>query len=151
MDVVEYPLWRVAMEKVLVLFEDHGHGFTITHDKLMAWMGIEKPTTVERVKRAQLDYLSGIDSLRTELLESANLYLHPVIGQGYKLLHPSEQINKGASYYLNKSKRALRRTAMVLANVDTNLLSTEEKKAHIDSISRIAFLKAAYRRRITSE
>lgn len=142
----EYPLWRIALSNILDAFDSSGYGIEFKHEQIRDWMGIRKPETIKEFKKHELDYMQGMDKLKSELLDESNLYLHSIPGFGYKLLHPSEQISKGADHYLQRSQRNLAKTAHILANVDRNELSIEDKALQISKINRLAFLKAAFRK-----
>jgi hypothetical protein len=62
-------------------------------------------------------------------------------------LSPSDQVSKGADYYTRKSQRALARTMSTLANTDVDQLTPEEISLRHSKMNRIAFLKAAFRKR----
>lgn len=141
------PMWQEAVSNVLERFNDVGYDTQITHTELKDWMGIAAPQRVSEVKKADLDYLSGMERVKDELLLNYNLFLYPVIGVGYRILRPDEQIRKGADYYIRKSQKALVKCGSTLANVDESLLDTESRELQLSKIGRIAFLKAAFRKR----
>jgi len=147
MEIVEYPLWRIAVGKVLEFFEVNGYGGKITHKQIKEWMAIPEPTTIDQAKKADLDYLSGVDKMRMELLEDSNLFLYPVIGMGYEILHPKDQIRKGANKYIRQSQNKLRRSTQVLANVDLDQLDQDSRMLLMEKINRLAFLKSSFRKR----
>jgi len=142
-----YPMWERAIEMVRERFEVESYGLIVTHKELKECMGIIPAKTIGEVQKEQLDYLSGMDKVRAALLEDYNLYLHSAIGQGYELLHPNEQIRKGADYYVKKSQRALSRTMSTLANIDPGLLDAESRELQLLKMNRVAFIKAAFRKR----
>lgn len=142
-----YPMWEKVVERVRELFEDESYGFVVGHAELKKIMGIQPAKTVSDVKKEQLDYLTGMEKARNSLLEDYNLFLYSVQGHGYQVLHPSEQIRKGADYYVRKSQKALSRTMSTLANVDYSVLDMESRNLQISKMNRVAFLKAAFRKR----
>lgn len=142
-----YPMWEKVVERVRDLFEDESYGFIIEHAELKELMGIQPAISVNDVIKEQLDYLVGMGKAKDQLLIDYNLYLSSVQGHGYELLHPSEQIRKGADYYFKKSQKALVRTMNTLANVDSSVLDMESRNLQLLKMNRIAFLKAAYRKR----
>ena len=142
-----YPMWEKAVEKVRERFEAESYGFIVKHKDLKETMGIIPSKTINEVQKEQLDYLGGMEKVKIALLEDYNLCLHSVPGQGYKLLHPNDQVRKGADYYIKKSQRSLARTMHTLANVDVELLDTESRALQLAKMSRVAFIKAAFRKR----
>ena len=142
-----YPMWERVVESVRDRFETESYGFTIKHAELKELMGIEQAQTIGEVKKEQLDYMTGMDKARDMLLEDYNLFLYSVPGQGYQVLPPAEQIRKGADYYIRKSQKALARTASTLANVDSDMLDAESRNLQLLKMNRMAFIKAAFRKR----
>ena len=141
------PMWGQVVDNVVERFETESYGFTLTHLELKDLMAILPATTIDEVKKEQLDYLTGMEKARTRLLEDYNLCLFSVRGEGYTVLHPSEQITKGADYYTKKSQTALLRTMNTLANIDVGQLTKEETELRLSKMGRVAFLKAAFRKR----
>jgi len=141
------PMWGQVVNKVVERFGNESYGFTLEHADLKELMAITPATTIEESKKEQLDYLTGMEKARDELLEAYNLCLFSVRGEGYKVLSPSDQVSKGADYYTRKSQRALARTMSTLANTDVDQLTQEEISLRHSKMNRIAFLKAAFRKR----
>ena len=142
-----YPMWERVVERIRDRFEIESYGFIIKHTEIKELMGITPAQTIGEVKKEQLDYMTGIDKARDTLLEDYNLFLYSVPGQGYQVLHPLDQIRKGADYYVRKSQKALSRSASTLANVDSDLLDAESRNLQLLKMNRIAFIKAAFRKR----
>ena len=141
------PMWGQVVNKVRERFENESYGFTIEHSELKKLMAILPARTIEESKKEQLDYLTGMEKARDTLLEDYNLCLFSVRGEGYQVLHPEDQIKKGADYYIKKSQKALSRTMNTLANVDSEVLGIEETSLRLSKMNRIAFIKAAFRKR----
>lgn len=143
----EYPLWRIAAAKVLETFETRGYGATFYHNQLKQWMGIDEPTSFQEAEQARLDYLSGMEKLREDLLKNSNLHLHPVVGKGYAILHPKDQVTIGADRYIRKSRQALKTSAQILQHVNTGALDMESQNVRFNKIGRLAFLESSFRKR----
>jgi len=141
------PMWGQVVNRVRELFETESYGFTISHDELKELMDIRPATTIEESKKEQLDYLTGMEKAKDALLEDYNLCLFSVRGEGYQVLYPSEQVKKGADHYIRKSQRALSKTMNTLANIDVDQLGHEEINLRHAKMNRIAFIKAAFRKR----
>ncbi|MCP4568400.1 MAG: hypothetical protein GY841_12555 [FCB group bacterium] len=142
-----YPMWEKAVEAIIGQFETESYDMVVEHEDLKKLMGIKQAKTIDDAKKEQLDYMSGIERTKEELLTEYNLYLHPVVGKGYQVLHPNEQVRKGAEYHFRKSQKALSRSMNTLANVDADLLDSEGKELQFSKLHRIAFIKAAFRKR----
>jgi hypothetical protein len=145
--IIEYPLWTVAVKKILDRFDADGYGCKFSHTELKSWMGIEPPKTIDDARKADLDYLVGTDKARNHLLENYNIMLHRLTSYGHQILHPEDQIRKGADYYIQKSQKALTKFVNVLANVDAEQLSIDDRQIQLEKMNRAAFIKAAFRRR----
>lgn len=141
------PMWGQVVSRVVERFENESYGFTMYHAELKELMAIFPATTIEESKKEQLDYMTGIEKARDTLLEDYNLCLYCVRGEGYMVLHPNDQIKKGADYYIRKSQKALSRTMATLANVDSEQLDLDATNLRLAKMNRIAFIKAAFRKR----
>jgi hypothetical protein len=143
----EYPLWSLAVSNVLDRFESDEYDSMFTHDEMKGWMGIRKALIVDDVQKEQLDYLTGIEKVKSNLLDNYNICLFRVTGYGFKILHPTEQIRQGADNYVKKSQKALTRFVRVLVNVDIEKLDIESRDLQLNKLNRAAFIKAAFRKR----
>ncbi len=141
------PMWGQVVSYILARFETESYGLIAEHDVLKELMGILPATTIEESKKEQLDYMTGIEKARDELLEEYNIFLFSVQGVGYQVLTPGEQIKKGADHYIKKSQKALSKTMRTLANIDSSELDQESINLRYSKMNRIAFIKAAYRKR----
>jgi hypothetical protein len=150
-EVVDYPMWRVAMAAIIERYQRDGYGAQFSHNELKALMGINDGTTIEEAEKARLAYVKGICSIKKELLLNDNLCIHSVIGVGYRVLHPKEQIREGFEMYQNRAKSALRNGALVMGNVDTTQLDTGDQQLMIDRINRLAHIKQSFRRRLITQ
>jgi len=141
------PMWGQVVGAVIERFESESYGFIISHSELKELMAIVPATTIEESKKEQLDYMEGIVSAKNTLLEDYNLCLFSVIGEGYQVLHPSDQIRKGTDYYIRKAQRSLLKSVTTLANVDSDQLDLEGVNLRLAKMNKIAFVKAAFRKR----
>ena len=142
-----YPFYEGAIAHVLERFEIESYGAMFLHEELKDWMGIKIGETIAEAHKENLDYFRGIVRVRDSLLEDYNICLASVVGNGYKILTPEEQIHKGPENYIRKSQKAISRAVSVLTNVDRNALSYETKDLQLAKIARMAFIKSAYRKR----
>ena len=141
------PMWNQVVNRVRERFEIESYGFRISHEELKDLMDIQPARTIEESKKEQLDYLAGMDKARQVLLEDYNLCLYSITGEGYEILHPVDQVKKGADYYVKKSQSALLKTMGTLANVDSEMLDNESNNLRISKMNRVAFIKSAFRKR----
>ena len=145
----EIPLISIAVTKILQKFEAEGYGVKFDHKTLYEWLGIKMTESGRRdeIKKEQLDYMTGICGIKDELLDNYNLCIHKVHSYGYEILHPSDQIEKGANSHMRRAQKSLVKHAKILINTDVSELSIEEKNIQLEKINRIAFLKNAFRKR----
>lgn len=141
-----YPMWERAVEMVRERFEAESYGLIVTHEDLKECMGIAPSKTMEEARKEDLDYLSII-KVKDALLEDYNICLYPVVGRGYEVLHPKDQIRKGADRYIKKSQRSLSRAMSTLAYADVDMIDTESRELQHLKMSRVAFIKTAFRKR----
>jgi len=137
----------LVVNAVVERFEKESYGFTIGHSELKELMGVSPARTIEESKKEQFVYMMAVEKVKKWLLRDYNLCLFSAHGEGYKVLHPSEQITKAADHYVRKSQAALSKTMRTLANVDVDVLSQEEIALRHEKINRAAFIKAAFRKR----
>ena len=145
----QIPLVSIAVTRMLECFEADGYGVKFTHQTIYDWLGITFTDNGSRdeIKKEQLDYMTGICKIKDELLDNYNLCLHKVHSYGYEILHPREQIERGADSHMLKAQKALVKHTKILVNTDVSELGLTERNLQLDKINRIAFIKSAFRKR----
>ena len=146
-EIIEYPVWTVALNHVLDSVEEDGYGAMFTHEELREWMGIEIPTTIEESKRSDFDYLTGMEKLKKELLEEHCICLDNVKGKGYIAAHPNDQVTNVVDGFLRKAREGVNKAAKHLNHVKSELLSAEAEIARHRRIERAVFIKRAFNKR----
>jgi len=143
------PFVDTAIQKILERFESDGYGAQFSHEELHQWLSVEMPLSGLReiLKKEQLDYMNGMCKVSNALLDDYNLCLYSVPTYGYRILLPSEQIRKGADKHLRKAQRSLIQHSKVLTNIDISELTIQDRTLQADKQNRIAFIKAAFRKR----
>ena len=146
-EIVDYPVWRVALRDVLERVDEHGHGVIFTHDELKHAMGIKEAETVDEVKKLGFDYMQGIDKLKGELLFEHNIWLESIRGQGYQVLMPEDQVKIPPDKHIRRARGELNKAKNALINIKTNLLDYESENMRVIKLARIGFLKTAFNKR----
>lgn len=72
---------------------------------------------VEGIRLQQFAYMSFIDALRWQLLESESLYLRNVRGDGYIILNPNDQTKYGYDRFLKDVRKAIEEAGLIMNNV----------------------------------
>ena len=72
---------------------------------------------VEGIKLQQFAYMSFVDALRWQLLESERLYLRNVRGDGYIILNPNDQTKYGYDRFLKDVRKAIEEAGLIMNNV----------------------------------
>lgn len=147
MEIVEYPVWQIALKNITEATNAEGHGLLFTHEQLKSWMGIEEPKTIDEVKRTGFDYLQGLDRLKRELLLEHQIWLDNDRGHGYRVSTPNDQVKQAPNKYLRRARAELSKAAEALNNVKTELLTMENEQLRVNNMARVVFIKAAMNKR----
>ena len=142
-----YPFYDGAIKNILERFEQVGYGAIFQHNELKQWMGIMPPETIDEAEKERIDYMTGMVKVRDALIYDYNICLGSKPGLGYQILTPNEQVREGADIHIRKSKRALSKATVTLANVDESELDMETRQLQLSKIGRVAFIKSAFRKR----
>ena len=146
-DLKAYPPYRNAVEEIIKDVEAKGYSRLYTHDQLKTWMDIKDPKTIDEYKKRELEYLSALDNLKSDLLLEHRLYLENDHGKGYRVLEPDEQIADGADRHIKRAQKQILQATRVLTYVNEELLSLDGDKLRMRKLQRTAFLQAAFRKR----
>ena len=147
LNVIKYPEWKHAVDKIVEKVEFEGYGIIITHEQLLEYFSMEEPEKVEDFKKFQLKLMSYIVNLVDALLIENNICLMNIRGKGYQVLNPNEQIEIAPEHYYQKARKQLNRAMKTLIHVDADLLSGEKKQQRLDKMKRMAFIKSAMNKR----
>ena len=82
---------------------------------------------VEGIRLQQFAYMSFIDALRWQLLESESLYLRNVRGDGYIILNPNDQTKYGYDRFLKDVRKAIEEAGLIMNNVRPASLEQQSK------------------------
>jgi len=143
------PLVDKTVGKILERFGSSGYGVEFSHEEIHKWLGVEMLPSGTRadMKKESLEYVTGICKVKDELIDNYDMCFYSVTTYGYKILHPKEQIRKGADSYFRKAQKALMRHSKMIVNIDVSELDMEDRALQSSKQNRIAFIKAAFRKR----
>jgi hypothetical protein len=142
------PEWRQAVKDFLAAgFKE---GDIVKHRWLEDHFGMpeldeEKPLLPADWNARQFEWLRNIEAFRAELLESHQVFLSSVHGQGYRLVPPREQTAIAQERFERDAKRSYRKAANTLKHVRLGELSEAERRENLDAIARIAMLRGMHK------
>lgn len=138
-----YPSWRQA----LVRFRDAGFSFgdILPH----AWLyeqfeceALNDPRiTWEQAQKLQLKLLSQFQPFREALLDQDQIDLQSVPGVGYELVPPADQSRRAVKDTMKDIEKAMRKGVARATNVNTALLTAEQRREHADNLARLGMLR----------
>lgn len=138
-----YPSWRQA----LVNFREAGYAFGDILPK--SWLyeqfecaGLNDPKiTWEQAQKLQLRLLSQFTPFREALLDQDQIDLQSVPGVGYELVPPADQSRRAVKDTLHDVQKAVRKGVARATNVNTALLTAEQRREHADNLARLGMLR----------
>jgi len=148
-DIKLYPGWKQALDQMLSAHNKNGFGTVFSHDQIKEWMDIPQPKTIDEYRKTELEYLTGLDRIKKELLFEHSLWLENRRAHGYEIVHPDEQVTAMPDKHIRKARRELNKASAALSIVQEELLSAEAKEARMKHMARTGFLKAAFNSRKT--
>lgn len=138
-----YPSWRQA----LTHFREAGrtYGDILTH----AWIHeqfecealADPKITWQEAKKLQLRLLSQFTPFRETLLDQDQIDLQSVPGVGYELVPPVDQSGRALKDTLNEINKAMRKGIARATNVNTALLTIEQRREHADHLAQLGMLR----------
>ena len=130
---------------------DHSPGTLFTHEWLREGLHIrqlqdDEQSTVAEIRALDLQYLTAIDGLKAVLLEEHNIALRCVIGKGYEVLAPRDQVDVGANILETGVRKAIRKASATLTYCDVSGLSVNERSRQLDALAKAGALHAMSKR-----
>lgn len=126
------------------------YGEEISHEWITSAAGLEYPKlqdikTQGQLKRAvdryQLAKMAAIEALRDYALVERRMYLQSINGTGYRIVMPGEQTDAALRYGMKQVLRGFERTRAGVSNVNTHLLTHEERARNASVQAKIAGLQ----------
>lgn len=125
------------------------YGDVLTYDFLYQAFGIDKPnitTPLERAHKSQWQFLSCIKKLEEFLLEVKLMAIMNIRGEGYQIVHPSEQTRWAEHEGMTEISKAFSKMHKRQINVNHSLLTSEQRKENVDALSRATMLESMLNR-----
>ena len=141
-----YPAWRQAEADLLA--NGLTHGSIITRDALEASFGIKPPATVQQHISNELVYLRQCTALRESLLENRKMMLVSEPGVGFRVAMPEEQTKLAMHQRTREVKSAMQKLVREIANVETTLLTDDQRKENADARAQIGALRTMVRKQL---
>ena len=115
--------WLSLLDDIATNYSD---GKLISHEWLNEKFGLKRliiedfETTEDFIKGLQMQqfsYMTLVDTLRFQLLESEKMYIKNVRGDGYTILNPKDQTQYGYDYLLKTVRQAIKEASLIMTNV----------------------------------
>jgi hypothetical protein len=139
--------WVKLMNK---LIEKYQPGDLIPHFVMRKMLFIETPNYndfetqyefVEAIQLMQFEYMSLVEKLRTDILDTHKLYLKNVRGDGYAFLPTNEQTDYAKQRTMDGIRKEMKRGITIMQNIRFAALTQEQKKSNADELAKIAQLQ----------
>jgi hypothetical protein len=142
--VMQYPAWREAITR-LSKSNRLAPGILFTHRELYEMFIVKYPErdipiTPAELAKLELQYLNQLQGFQTALLQEHQVALANVKGEGYRIVKPSEQTPWAERQGVNEIRKAIRKLAERLTNVDFLALGAEDRKVNADALARLGML-----------
>lgn len=145
MNITRLPIYKNAAEIASKTFT---YGDTISFSWLYEQLEIKdlKYGTQEDFKSLGFELLQKIESFKNELLTEHLMHLENQKGQGYLIVHPSEQASFAMINLKRKMGNEMKKCMKILSFVNNKLLNYEDVKRIDEERGKIAALKAFSRK-----
>lgn len=137
----QYPAWREAIKAFMDA--KFASGDTMTFDWLYEHFLIKRPlgtTLLADAQKAELQFLGQFKQFEDALLTEHQIALTNVRGVGYRIVPPGEQTGWAEGQGVGEIKKAVRKLADRLTNIDLAQLTVDQRKENADALARLAML-----------
>lgn len=141
---IKLPVWKQAVDDFLALNEAPGH--IVTKKWLIDALRLRQPASIADKERFDLEYLSGVDSFRKELLEKHCIAFRTVRGEGLQWLTAQEQVGFATEERDRFIGKGLRVGAKTLMYLRSDQLTAEQRADHADQLAKHAQLAGMIKR-----
>ena len=141
-----YPAWRQAEADLIA--SGLGYGSIITEDFLRSAFGLREPKTIAEYQQNSLVYLRQITALRESLLEGHKMLLVAESGVGFRVAMPEEQTRLSMHQRTKEVKAAIQKMVREVTNVQTSLLTDEQRKENADALAKMGSLRSMVRKQL---
>jgi len=137
-----YPNWKQAAEKAINEFT---YGDFIPYEWLRDTMDLPLPKgniPYNKHQEYQLKWLGAKEKFKNWLLEEHQMDLQNVRGGGYTIMQPKDQSSIAYRTLGNGLKKNLKKATRSLLNVNSSLLTTEQRRDNANKLAITASLNA---------
>lgn len=130
------------------IITNHADGSLISHEWLRKKCGVETPIIsdykdtkefLEVFQASRFAYMQVVDAIRWRLLESENMYLRNVRGDGYEILSPKDQTQFGYDRFNDGLRKLIKETNRIMNNV--RAVNNEQQAKDNDLRAKYAAMK----------
>ena len=146
---------KTPTENLIQYFLNKGYSYGdfISHREIDQAMDRASPTLTEigemtsqsqlaeRMQKYQFELLAATDALKKHLLKEKKMMLVNVRGEGYRVIHPREQTDVAIEAGMHQIRRGLKVAEQGIENVNSELLTREERSYNMSVRARFAGLR----------
>jgi hypothetical protein len=140
-----FPHWREAL-RVLLDEDKLTYGSTLSRERIASLCRLRPPRTVPEVRAYDLKLMGCIIDIRRELLIENQMHLVSDNRGGYSVCLAQDQTSVAVGQGVSDIKKALRKTATVLAYTNTEMLTDEQRRCNSDAQAKLAMLAGMHRK-----
>jgi hypothetical protein len=147
-----YPRWKQAVQDFLGEFQ---YGALVSHQWLADNLGVPLPSDRQKLtaadfQRLQFEWLSSVEAFKSELLHKHQVHLQSVRGEGYRWVPPAEQTGVALVAFERDAKRVFQQVGSRLRNLRTEELTDDQRREHIDAVTKVSSLRGMTRKALKS-
>ena len=133
-----FPAWRQAVRDLL----DEGitYGSTISRKRIAEMCQVQPPTSIEDVRRYDLELLTCITEIKDVLLTAHCMLLVSDNKGSFVVIAPESQTEYAVSSGIKAISREMKKMAMGVSFTKTDLLSAPERAKNADAQAKISML-----------
>lgn len=151
--VINSDAWYSLTDEIITTFAP---GVLIPHEWLHEKFGVDDfrkarledfeniQILVRAVKRAELDYMFMIETLRRQLLERFYGYMINIHGDGYMILPYDEQVTYAFRKFLEVLEKSIKKTDLIMKYIPP--VSAEQQRRDNDTKARYSWFKQAVKK-----
>ena len=137
-DTTLFPAWKQAVKDLL----DEGitYGSTISRKRIAEMCNVQPPTSIEDVRRHDLELLTCITEIKDVLLTAHCMLLVSDNKGSFVVIAPESQTEYAVSTGIKAISREMKKMAMGVSFTKTDLLSAPERAKNADAQAKISML-----------
>jgi hypothetical protein len=133
-----FPAWRQAVRDLL----DEGitYGSTISRKRIAEMCQVQPPTSIEDVRRHDLELLQCVTEIKDILLTAHCMLMVADHKGSFIIIAPESQTEYAVSTGIKAISREMKKMAMGVSFTKTELLSAPERAKNADAQAKISML-----------